>query len=84
MVVRSRERHVLTITPSKTTFYPTDVPYLGLEFQHAAAGDPDSDQPVARCQHLPLNGDACPWTLGTFTSLHARRWHGEEVGERLL
>jgi len=33
MVVRSRERHVLAITPSKTTFYPTDVPYLGLEFQ---------------------------------------------------
>jgi len=33
MVVRSRERHMLAITPSKTTFYPTDVPYLGLEFQ---------------------------------------------------
>jgi len=27
--------HVLAITPSKTTFYPTDVPYLGLEFQIA-------------------------------------------------
>jgi len=54
MVVRSRERHVLAITPSKTTFYPTDVPYLGLEFQSFAKYPQSNITDLDAC--LPFRG----------------------------